>query len=117
VRSCSNGQFTVGYRESDVMRFAPMLLRAAWSPSPLRMQRITRIAIVLNWQQMQKLALCFGETRRKARRAFAKVVWTSSVIVEDGEDEDEDEAARAPLTLTENNQPSASVAQGTGSSR
>ena len=94
-RSCSNGQFTVGYRESDVLAICTNAHPSRLVPFPVYECTDYQDRNRPDWNQMQKLALCFGEARRKATpgfrgSGFARV----PAIVEDEEDEDEDEAAR-----------------------
>jgi|SRR5271157_4259491 len=95
-RSCSNGQFTTGYRETDVLVICTNSHPNRLVPFPVYECTEYQDRLRPSWDQMEKLALCFGESRRKATpgfrgNGFARV----PVIVEDdGEDENEEGAAR-----------------------
>jgi len=89
-RSCSNGQYTVGYRQSDVMTICT-------NSSPARMLPFTVYECTdyqdrnrPDWEQMQKLALTFNETRRKPIRGFSGSGFSQVPMTVEDESEDED---------------------------
>jgi len=89
-RSCSNGQYTVGYRESDVMTICT-------NSAPARMLPFTVYECTEfqdrnrpDWEQMHKLALTFCDTRRKPIRGFSRNGFSRIPVTADDESEDED---------------------------
>jgi len=93
-RNCCHGQFTSGYRESD-------LLVICTNTSPARVIPFSVYECTEFWdrhrpdyEEMTKLALNFSEGHRKATPGFRGHGFTRvPVVVEDDEDNDEDEAA------------------------
>jgi hypothetical protein len=94
-RNCIFGQFTTGYRESDLMVICtnPNPARVV----PFRVHECTEFwdRRRPDWEQMEKLAINFSEGRRKPTpgfrgSGFARV----PVIVKDEEEDEEEEAAR-----------------------
>ena len=100
-RSCSNGQYVVGYRESDVLVICT-------NPYPAMVVPFTVYECTdysdrnrPSFAQMQKLALSFSDGCRRPTpgfraTGFAQVAFSDEGGCEDkDENEDEDEAARA----------------------
>jgi hypothetical protein len=95
-RGCSNGQFTIGYRESDVLVICTNSHPNRTVPFPVYECTGYQDRNRPDWEQMEKLALSFSEARRKTtlgfrENGFARV---PAIIENDCEDE-EDEAALA----------------------
>jgi len=91
-RSCSNGQFTVGYRETDVLVVCTNSSPARSIPFPVYECTEYWDRNRPSWDDMKKLALDFSESRRKPIDGFRNSGFTQvPVIAED--DENEDEAA------------------------
>lgn len=98
-KSCTNGQFTTGYRESDV-------LVVCTNASPARLILFPVCECTDFWDrnrpgydEMAKLALSFSEGRRKPVRGFSRVGFATIPTVDEEDvcevDEEEDgEAAR-----------------------
>ena len=94
-RSCSNGQYTVGYRESDVLAICNNSRPSRVLPFTVYECTDYQDRNRPDWDQMHKLALTLNETRRKPIRGFSGNGFSRvPVIVEDEcEDEDKGEAA------------------------
>jgi hypothetical protein len=96
-RSCSNGQFTVGYRESDVLVICTNAHPARLVPFPVRACTDYWDRNRPEYEEMTKLALNFSEGRRKPVRGFspagfpASTAATEAAPVEEGEPEVENE--------------------------
>jgi hypothetical protein len=97
-RSCSNGQYTVGYRESDVLAICNNSRPSRVLPFTVYECTDYQDRNRPDWDQMQKLALTLNETRRKPIRGFSGNGFSQvSVVVEDEcEDEDSVDAALVP---------------------
>lgn len=92
-RGCSHGQFTVGYRESDV-------LVVCTNSSPARLVPFTVHECTEFWDrnrpgydEMTKLALDFSDGRRKRVAGFRNSGFARIPLVADGDCEDEDDEA------------------------
>jgi hypothetical protein len=92
-RSCSNGQFTVGYRESDVLVICT-------NSSPARLISFPVCECTEYWdrnrpsyREMTKLALSFSDGSRKSIRGFRDSGFAQLPIAAEGNEDDEDEAA------------------------
>jgi hypothetical protein len=70
-RSCRNGQFTVGYRESDVLVVCTNANPARLVPFPVRGCTDYWDRNRPEYEEMTKLALNFNETRRRPVRGFS----------------------------------------------
>jgi hypothetical protein len=93
-RSCSNGQFTAGYRETDILVICTNAHPSRVVPFPVYECTEYQDRNRPGWEQMEKLALSFSEGRRKATpgfrgNGFARV----AAAVEDECGGEEDEAA------------------------
>lgn len=94
-RGCIHGQYTTGYRETDVMvvctnsspaRVVPFIVHECTEFWDRRRP---------SWDEMSKLALDFSVVRRKPVPGFRQNGFASAPVVVPDEDEDEeDEAAR-----------------------
>ena len=97
-RNCRNGQFTSGYRESDVLVVCTNSNPARTVPFPVRECTDYWDRNRPDYEEMTKLALNFNEPKRKPVRGFNLAGFATApvVVVEDEEDVDdeEDEAAR-----------------------
>lgn len=86
-RGCSNGQYTVGYRESEV-------LVVCTNSSPARVVPFVVYECTEfhdrsrpDWEQMEKLALSFTDDRRKPTPGFRRNGFGSvPAVVEDEEE-------------------------------
>ena len=94
-RNCTNGQFTIGYRESE-------LLVICTNSSPARLVPFPVYECTQYWdrnrpdyEQMTKLALDFSEGRRKQTPGFRAPGFACVTVTKTDGDEDEDEAASA----------------------
>jgi len=93
-RNCSHGQFTVGYRESDVLVICT-------NPSPARLVPFPVRECTEFWDrnrpgygEMTKLALDFSDGRRKPVTGFRNSGFAKIPVVAEGDcEDDEDEAA------------------------
>jgi hypothetical protein len=100
-RNCSHGQFTTGYRETDVLVICTNASPARLVPFPVRECTDYWDRNRPGYDEMTKLALNFNESRRKPVRGFNHVGFEPSAaaatgVASDGDDEDEEsEAARA----------------------
>jgi len=94
-RSCINGQYTTGYRESDLLVICTNSSPGRVVPFPVSECTDYWDRNRPSYDEMNKLALSFSEGRRKATpgfrgNGFARV----PVIVEDGGEDDQEEVAR-----------------------
>ena len=90
-KGCTHGQFTTGYRESEVLVICT-------SPDPARV-----IPFIVhectefwdrrrpNWEQMEKLAINFSEERRKPTPGFRGNGFARVLVAPEPELEDENE--------------------------
>jgi hypothetical protein len=94
-RSCTSGQFTVGYRESDVLVICT-------NSSPARLIPFPVYECTEYWDrnrpgygEMTKLALNFSNANRKPITGFrnGRPVLAPATVGDDCGDEEEDEAA------------------------
>ena len=94
-RSCCSGQYTVGYRESDVLAICTNSHPSRVLPFTVYECTDYQDRNQPDWEQMQKLALTFDETKRKPIRGFSGNGFSRipMIIEDEGEDEDKDEAA------------------------
>jgi hypothetical protein len=95
-RTCANGQFTTGYRETDVLVICA-------SSEPARLVPFAVHECTAYWDrnrpsyaQMQKFALNFIQERRKPVKGFSVTRLKAAPAKDeaDGEDQQKDEAAR-----------------------
>jgi hypothetical protein len=99
-RSCSHGQYIVGYRESDVLVVCTNLYPATVVPFTVRECSEYWDRNRPSLSQMHKLALSFSDGRRRPTPGFKGVGFAPATVDEcddedeDEEDEDEEEAAR-----------------------
>ena len=96
-RRCYHGQFTTGYRETDVLVICTNSSPARLIPFPVCECTKFWDRNRPDWESMQRLALDFSESRRKSTpgfrgNGFARV---SVPVIDKNEDDDEDEAAFA----------------------
>ncbi|MGB6689670.1 MAG: hypothetical protein WBE76_17680 [Terracidiphilus sp.] len=100
-RSCSNGQYVVGYRESDVLVICTNPYPAMVVPFTVYECSDYSDRNRPSFAQMQRLALSFGNTRRRPTPGFRATGFASVASSEEGgcvdgdENEDEDEATCA----------------------
>jgi hypothetical protein len=100
-RSCRNGQFTIGYRESDVLVICTNANPARLVPFPVRACTDYWDRNRPEYEEMTKLALNFSEGRRKPVRGFslagfaAGAAASEAAPAEEGEPEVETEPAFA----------------------
>ena len=94
-RNCLHGQFTTGYRESD-------LLVICTNPSPARLIPFPVCECTdfwdrrrPDWDQMEKLALDFSEGHRKATPGFRGSGFARVAAVVEDEEEEKEEVARS----------------------
>jgi hypothetical protein len=93
-RNCSNGQFTVGYRESEVLVLCTNSSPALLVPFPVYECTGFWDRNRPGYDEMTKLALDFSDGRRKAITGFRDSGFARIPVVAEGEREDEgDEAA------------------------
>ena len=99
-RNCTNGQFTTGYRESDVLVICTNSSPARLVPFPVHECTEFWDRNRPNYDEMTRLALNFSEGRRKPVRGFSQAGFLpnpQSAATNNGDgDEQEDEAARIP---------------------
>jgi hypothetical protein len=92
-RSCCHGQFTVGYRESDVLVVCTNPNPARVVPFPVYECSEYWDRNRPSWDDMKKLALDFRESRRKPIAGFRNSGFVQFPVISD-DDNDADEAAR-----------------------
>jgi hypothetical protein len=93
-RNCKNGQFTVGYRESDVLVICTNASPARLVPFPVHECTDFWDRNRPGYVEMTKLALNFSEGHRKAITGFRNSGFARIPVVAEGEpEEEEDEAA------------------------
>jgi hypothetical protein len=94
-RACTHGQFTTGYRETDVLVICTNSSPARLVPFPVHECTDYWDRNRPDYDQMHKLALNFSEELRKPVRGFGTTGFAAASRDEDddGEDEFEDEAA------------------------
>jgi hypothetical protein len=93
-RDCTHGQFTEGYRESD-------LLVICTNSSPARVIPFSVFECTdfwdrrrPDWEQMEKLALNFSEGHRKPIGGFRGSGFARVPVVVEDQDEEKEEVAR-----------------------
>ncbi|MGB0063267.1 MAG: hypothetical protein WBP85_02385 [Terracidiphilus sp.] len=91
-RNCTNGQFTVGYRESEVLVLCTNASPALLVPFPVYECTGYWDRNRPGYEEMQKLALDFSDGRRKPIAGFRNSGFARIPVVVKC-DEDEDEAA------------------------
>ena len=91
-RNCSNGQFTVGYRETDILVVCTNSNPARAVSFPVRECTDFSDRNRPSWDQMEELAISFSEIRTKPVRGFAGF---GAARVPAVDDDEEDEAALA----------------------
>jgi hypothetical protein len=93
-RNCSNGQFTVGYRESEVLVVCTNSSPALRVPFPVYECTGFWDRNRPDYDEMTKLALDFSDGRRKPIAGFRNSGFTRVRMAAEGERENaEDEAA------------------------
>ena len=93
-RNCSHGQFTVGYRESDVLVICTNPSPSLRVPFPVYECTDFLDRNRPGYGEMTKLALDFSDGRRKPVTGFRNSGFARIPVVEENEPEDaEDEAA------------------------
>ena len=93
-RNCNNGQFTVGYRESDVLVICTNSSPARLVPFPVHECTEFWDRNRPGYGEMTKLALNFSDGRRKAITGFRNSGFARIPAAAEDEPEDaEDEAA------------------------
>ena len=91
-RSCSHGQYMTGYRESEVLVICGNLTPAMAVPFPVYECTDFWDRNRPSWDEMSKLALDFGESRRRPTAGFRGSGFSRvPVAVPDDDDEDKDE--------------------------
>ena len=94
-RNCSHGQFTVGYRESDVLVVCTNTSPARLVPFPVHECTEFWDRRRPGYDEMTRLALDFSDGRRKPIAGFRNSGFSRIPLVVKC-DEDEDEAAIHP---------------------
>ena len=94
-RGCSNGQYTVGYRESDVLVICTNSNPARPVPFPVYECTEYHDRNRPGWNEMQKLALSFGGGHRKPVSGFRGHGFARVPVIAEDDAEDEVEAARS----------------------
>ena len=95
-RSCTSGQFTVGYRESEVLVICTNSAPARLVPFPVYECTGYWDRNRPGYDEMNKLALDFSESRRKPVTGFRNSGFAQiPAAVDDNYDDEEDEAALA----------------------
>ena len=94
-RNCSNGQFTTGYRESEVMVICTFSSPARVVPFIVHecteFQRRGRP----DWEQMEKLAISIeAEFQRKPTPGFRDTGFAAATVVESEDEAELEEVAR-----------------------
>lgn len=98
-RSCSHAHYLTGYRESEVLVICNFLDPAMVVPFPVHECTNYWDRNRPSWEAMQKLAIDFGEARRKPTPGFRTTGFSLvSAAVEDDDDE-ADEAARRKVVV------------------
>jgi hypothetical protein len=93
-RNCTHGQFTVGYRESDVLVICTNSSPARLVPFPVHECTEFWDRNRPDYDEMTKLALNFSEGHRKAITGFRDSGFARIPAIAESEPEDaEDEAA------------------------
>ncbi len=91
-RNCTNGQFTTGYRESDVLVICTNSSPARIVPFPVHECTSIRDRNRPDWEQMEKLAISFtAEPQPQAHSGLSRSGFASVPVVVEDEDECEDE--------------------------
>lgn len=93
-RNCNHGQFTVGYRESDVLVICTNPSPAMQVPFPVRECSDFSDRNRPDWSQMQQLAVNFSEARRKPVPGFRGSGFSLAPARVEDDGEDGEEAAR-----------------------
>ncbi len=95
-RHCTNGQFTTGYRESEVLVVCTNSNPARLVPFPVHECTEFWDRNRPDYEEMTKLALDFNQARRKPTPGFrgSGFAQVPAVLVEDEDGEEQDEAAR-----------------------
>ncbi len=96
-RNCTNGQFTTGYRESDVLVICTNSSPARIVPFPVHECTEFWDRNRPDYEQMSKLAISMeNEPHRRATPGFRAAGFKSVPVVVDDDDEDEwEEVARS----------------------
>ncbi len=95
-RDCSHGQFTTGYRESDVMVICGNTEPARLVPFVVHNCTDFWDRNRPGWEEMKSLALTFNESRKRPTPGFRGSGFGIVPVIAEGEDEDEfDEVARS----------------------
>jgi hypothetical protein len=93
-RNCRNGQFTSGYRQSDVLVICTNASPARLVPFPVRECTDYWDRNRPGYVEMMKLALNFSDGRRKPIAGFGDESRTEKRPIPLLDDDEEDEAAR-----------------------
>lgn len=91
--NCTNGQFTVGYRDSDVLVICTNASPARVVPFHVRECTAFWDRNRPDYEEMTKLALNFNEVNRKPIAGFRNSGFAQIPAVVRCDDEDQDEAA------------------------
>ena len=94
-RGCIHGQFTTGYRESDVLVICTNSSPARQVPFPVYECTEYWDRNRPDWEQMQKLALSFSDGHRKPVPGFRGHGFARMRVIAKDDAEDEAEAARS----------------------
>jgi hypothetical protein len=92
-RTCSNGQFTVGYRDSEVLVICTNSSPARLIPFPVYECTGYWDRNRPSYDEMRKLALNFSDYRRKPITGFRRKELAQLPAVVTNDPENEDEAA------------------------
>lgn len=92
-RTCSNGQFTVGYRDSEVLVICTNSGPARLIPFPVYECTGYWDRNRPSYDEMRKLALNFSDYRRKPITGFRRKELAQIPVTVTNDPEDEDEAA------------------------
>jgi hypothetical protein len=96
-RNCSNGQFTTGYRESEVLVICTNSSPARLVPFVVHECTEFQDRRRPNWEQMERLAISLqAEVQRKPTPGFRGSGFATVPVIVEDEDEDElEEVARS----------------------
>ena len=94
-RRCSNGQFTVGYRETDVLVVCTNSNPARLVPFPVYECTDFWDRNRPSYDEMSKLALDFSEAHRSVVTGFGSTKEKGPIRLPGAVDDEEDEAATA----------------------
>ena len=93
-RSCTHGQFTTGYRDSDVLVICTNTSPSQLVPFPVEECTEYWDRNRPSWNEMERLALSFSEGHRKPVSGFRGRGLGRALEIANNESDDEEEAAQ-----------------------